>query len=232
MRGNKVVMKAIAIGAAALAMTGCKIQGDGEFTGLEYAPQMYHTVPYEPLSQFTYEGIRGGFLEEFYYEDFINSNPYNDYYSAGKKDRVINVKEPVAGTVKRQNFTAVTKEAAAKPDQELLYYMDIPADQAEWAAENLKNPLEATPEVVARGQHLFTAYCMPCHGEKGDGKGKVGKVYGGVANLKGKSIKSATDGHIFFVITHGKGRMWPHKSQLNPEERWSVVKYVRKLQGN
>ncbi|MBB6462500.1 c-type cytochrome [Flammeovirga kamogawensis] len=231
MRRNKVVMKAIAIGAAALAMTGCKIQGDGNFTGLEYAPQMYHSVPYEPLSQFTYEGISGGVLEQSYYPDFINSNPYNDYFSEGEK-RVINVKDPVAGTVKRQNFSAVTGDAAAKPNQPILYYMDVTKEQGEWAAENLKNPLEATPEVVAQGKHLFTAYCQPCHGEAGDGKGKVGKVYGGVANLKGKSIKKATDGHIFFVITHGKGRMWSHKSQLNPQERWAVVKYVRKLQGN
>lgn len=231
MRTNKVVMKAIAIGAAALAMTGCKIQGNGEFTGLEYAPQMYHSVPYEPLSQFSDEDIQGGILEHFYYPDFVNSNPYNDYFSNGEK-RKINVKDPVQGTVKRQNFTQVTGKAAATADQEILYYMEVGKDQLEWAAENLKNPLEATPAVVAQGEHLFTAYCMPCHGEKGDGKGKVGKVYGGVANLKSRSIKKATDGHIFHVITHGKGNMWAHKSQVNPEERWAIVKYVRKLQGN
>ena len=38
------------------------------------------------------------------------------------------------------------------------------------------------------------------------------------------------DGHIFHVITYGKGRMWPHASQVNPEERWKIVHYVHRLQ--
>jgi len=37
-------------------------------------------------------------------------------------------------------------------------------------------------------------------------------------------------GYIFAVATHGKGRMPPYSAQLNPDERWAVVAYVRALQ--
>ena len=32
------------------------------------------------------------------------------------------------------------------------------------------------------------------------------------------------------VITHGKGRMWGHGSQISIEDRWKIVKYVQTLQ--
>ena len=35
---------------------------------------------------------------------------------------------------------------------------------------------------------------------------------------------------FFHVITHGKGRMYPHGSQVNPEERWKIAMYVATLQ--
>jgi len=36
--------------------------------------------------------------------------------------------------------------------------------------------------------------------------------------------------NIFHVITHGKGRMWAHGSQVTPEERWKIAHYIHKLQ--
>lgn len=207
-----------------VAMMGCTAEGNDP--GVEYSPQMYYSIPYEPLTQITEESTPDGIIESLY-DYYTTSTPYNDY--KGKK--ASNSLQPVLGTVPRQNYKGVTKSHEVKPDQKLLYYKNVGKDSLAYAAENLVNPLADSPAVVAEGKHLFTAYCQPCHGEAGDGKGKVGKVYKGVANLKSKSIKSATDGHIFHVITHGKGRMWSHKSQLNPEERWKVVKYVRNLQG-
>jgi hypothetical protein len=38
------------------------------------------------------------------------------------------------------------------------------------------------------------------------------------------------DGHIYYVITNGKGRMAQHASQVEPLERWKIVNYVRELQ--
>jgi mono/diheme cytochrome c family protein len=55
-------------------------------------------------------------------------------------------------------------------------------------------------------------------------------MYAGVANLKGDAYKNITEGHIFHVITMGKGLMAPHGSQMSQEDRWKVAHYVKTLQ--
>jgi len=77
---------------------------------------------------------------------------------------------------------------------------------------------------------LYERNCQHCHGEKGAGDGPVGKVYKGVPNYASDAYKNMNDGHIYHVITFGKGRMWSHASQVNPEERWKIVHYVHRLQ--
>ena len=198
------------------------------YPGVEYAPQMYHSVPYEPLTQFTDEEVADGFLEQFYYIDVAKSSNSIDTKYTGKK-HIINSLEPVSGTVKRQKFASV--EADSTGEKPLLVY-NIAPDDYETAEKELQNPLPKTDQILEEGQHLYEAYCQHCHGAEGKGDGKVGKVYKGVANLQGAAYKNKGPGHIFHVITHGKGRMWAHKSQLNPEERWKVVHYVKtQIQG-
>lgn len=209
---------------AAVGMLLFSCRADGNNPGVEYAPQMYHSVPYEPLSQITEEGIPAGIISSRYY--ITNSLPYNDY--RGKKP--MNVLKPVPGTVARQNFTSVTGTSNPKKGQPLFFY-DLHKDSIELASRILKNPLPNTEEILKDGKNLYTGFCAPCHGEKGDGQGKVGKIYLGVPNYAVGRYANLTEGHIFHAITHGRGRMWPHKSQVTPEERWKIVRYVQKLQG-
>ena len=63
---------------AVIGLAACEAQGD--FTGLEYAPQMYHTTPYEPLTQIT-DTDEGSWLSSLDngVGEFYNSNPYNPY---------------------------------------------------------------------------------------------------------------------------------------------------------
>jgi mono/diheme cytochrome c family protein len=109
-----------------------------------------------------------------------------------------------------------------------LYLYDIPADSLDYAARTLSNPIPSSEKVVEEGKVLYGRYCQSCHGEGGLGDGKVADQYKGVANLVAKA-KVVSDGHIFHVITHGKGRMWPHGSQVNPDERWKIVHFVKSL---
>ena len=51
--------------AILFVLAGCT--ADENYPGVEYAPQMYHSVPYEPLTQFTDEDVADGLLEQFYY---------------------------------------------------------------------------------------------------------------------------------------------------------------------
>ena len=178
-----------------------------DYPGVEYAPNMYHSVPYEPLSQVKDEEI-GSWLDsnpEDGHGEFYNSNPYNPYR--------MTMLEPVPNTVKRGGY---------------LPYR-IHKDSFEIAAL-VKSPIEDGDEVLKEAKILYDRFCVHCHGEKGMGDGSVGVVYKGVTAYNSRAVKDKPEGHIFHVITHGKGRMWGHGSQISIEDRWKIVKYVQTLQ--
>lgn len=193
--------------ATAIILAGCEAQGD--FPGLEFAPAMYHSVAYEPMSQIT-DREAGQWLSSL--EDgvgeFYNSNPHNPYG--------INSRVPPANTVRRN-------------EHDFLPYR-IPADSLEYAARVSKNPLENSDEVLAQGQALYLTFCFPCHGTVGQGDGPVAEVYLGVPGFNAGRYRDLTEGHIFHVITYGQGRMNPHGSQISVEDRWKIVSYVQTLQ--
>lgn len=202
------VIRSLVVGAsAALALAGCTAGGENQ--GLEYAPNMYHSVAYEPLTQITDEDA-GRWLTSIEYSDghaeFYNSNKLNPHH--------MNMRVPPANTVKRnaQGWTPyrLPKDSLAQ-------------------ADNLENPLDSTAAIIAQGKALYTVYCNHCHGPQGKGDGPVAEKYAGVANLTGDALRGITEGHIFHVITHGKGLMWAHGSQVSPEDRWKIAKYVKTL---
>ena len=190
-----------------LVFTLLSCSADKDNPGVEYAPNMYHSTPYEPLSQVTDKEI-GSWLDsnpDDNHGEFYNSNPYNPYG--------MTMRDPVPNTVKRSLY---------------LPYR-IPKDSLELAAL-IKNPLASTEEVLKEGKVLYTRYCIHCHGEKGMGDGLVGIAYKGVIAFNSRAVKNKSEGNIFHVITHGKGRMWAHGSQVSIENRWKIVKYVQTLQ--
>ncbi|SHK31428.1 Cytochrome C oxidase, cbb3-type, subunit III [Reichenbachiella agariperforans] len=198
-------IKGIAIVAGAYIMTSCAAGVDN--TGVEYAPQMYHSVPYEGLVQVTdTEAGRWLTSHEGGEAEFYTSNPNNPH--------TMNMREPVANTVRRGSS---------------LPYR-IPKDSIELAGEVMKNPLPETDEILAEGKVLFTRFCWHCHGDAGLGDGPVGQKFKGVTPYTSRAVKDKPEGHIFHVITHGKGRMGSHASQLSIEERWKIVRYVQTLQ--
>lgn len=147
----------------------------------------------------------------------IEKNPIN---ADGK-----NMREPVRGTVSRRNYK--TKFDSASVDL-MIYH--IGKDDIATAEAVLKNPVPNTEKTLADGKALYGRYCQHCHGETGAGDGPVADMYKGVPNYKADAYLNMNDGHIFHVITHGKGRMWPHGSQVTPEERWKIAHYIHKLQ--
>ncbi len=98
----------------------------------------------------------------------------------------------------------------------------------ELAKANLKSPLDSLNSDMKHGQELYEIYCAICHGNAGDGKGKLvtQEKFLGVPSYKDRQI---TDGSIFHVITYGLNSMGSHANQLNAHERWLVVAYVEKL---
>ena len=191
-----------------LLICSCTVSPKGNDTGVEYAPQMYHSIPYEALTQIRKEGIPSGIMEQYYYK------------SNSIKGELSNNILPVENTIPRQRFTYSNKD-----DQNYLNF-DLHPDSVELASRLLKNPLKVDEVLLQEGKHLYINFCSPCHGAEGKGDGKVGKVYKGVANLTSRAYLNITEGHIYHVITHGRNRMWPHKSLISPEDRWKIASYV------
>ncbi|MEM7552276.1 MAG: cytochrome c [Bacteroidota bacterium] len=192
-----------------LVVTLASCEAEGDYPGLEYAPQMYHSIPYEPLKQITDES-QGKWLLSIDSEtgEFYNSNPYNP--------NRMTMRKPPEHSVKRDGF-------------DYLPYR-IPKDSLDLAARVTLNPVDSTAAIVKEGKALYGRFCQHCHGEKGLGDGSVGKVYKGVTSYTSASVKDKPGGHIFHVITHGKGRMGAHGSQISTEDRWKIVRYVNVLQ--
>lgn len=200
---NKIYTAIILSGSLALVSCGAGVNDPG----YEYAPNMYHSVAYEPLKQ----------VKDRDAGRWVNSSEYDigEYYSSNPNNpNEMNMREPVANTVKRGKY--------------LPYH--IPKDSLAFAAEYNKNPLDSTAEVIAEGKRLYGIFCSHCHGADGTTPGKVGEKYAGVPSYKSPALINITEGHIFHVLTKGKGRMPSHASQLNAEERWQLAKYVKVLQ--
>lgn len=177
---------------------------DHNDTGTEFAPNMYNSVGYEPMTQ-----LQG---------DTNKINPYG-----------MNMRLPVTGTVSRKKYTGADSLKKAFLAQELLA-KTVPSDSISYSEALLKNPLSATPENIEAGKLQYERFCQHCHGEAGKGDGLVAKAYKGVPVYSSDALKDVNDGHIYHVITHGKGRMWPHGSQISSENRWKIVLYVHELQ--
>lgn len=209
----------LAVSVAAL-LTACGAGGDDQ--GTEYAPNMYHSVAYEPYSQIT-DKDAGQWLTSIEYEDghgeFYNSNPFNPF---------------------RMNLRLPPPNVVSRNAKGVLPYR-IPKDSLEIAAR-LVSPLDSAQNkaILADGKILYEIYCDHCHGVKGEADGKVAtgvtvdgverSAYAGVANLKGDAYKNITEGHIFHVITMGKGLMQGHGSQIATDDRWKIARYVKQLQ--
>lgn len=207
------LIKTLVLGATTSAiLAGC--QASGDYQGLEYAPNMYHSVGYEPLSQITDESA-GAWVEtlENREGEYFNSNKFNPHR--------MNMRTPPANTVKRNAYGWLPYRVAR-----------VPKDSVDIVVAGLTSPLanDSSAVVLAQGKALYTSYCQHCHGAKGEGDGKVADKYAGVANLQGDTYKVMSEAHIFQVITNGAGLMQPHGSQISPEDRWKITKYVKALQ--
>jgi mono/diheme cytochrome c family protein len=223
---NMKFIKSLFIGfVAAALLTSCGAGGDNQ--GLEYAPNMYHSVAYEPYSQIV-DSTAGNWLTSIEYSRQDGNSEHGEFYnSLWYNPHHMNMRMPPANTVSRNKHGYLPYRT--------------PKDSLEIAAGKL-SPLDTAMNkaILADGKILFEIYCDHCHGAKGDGEGKVAtgvkidgvdhSAYGGVANLKGDAFKNITEGHIFHVITMGKGLMQPHGSQIAPEDRWKIARYVKVLQ--
>src|SRR5688500_4350670 len=141
------LLKSLMIGVSAAAvLTSCGAGGEDQ--GTEYAPNMYHSVAYEPYSQIT-DKDAGRWLTSIEYPDghaeFYNSNQLNIL----RMNSHMNMREPAPNTVKRNA-------------QGWLPYR-LPNDSTGLRLANrLRNPFDSSASVVGEGKLLYEMYCDHC----------------------------------------------------------------------
>ncbi len=93
------------------------------------------------------------------------------------------------------------------------------------------NPVKPTAESQAYAKKQYGWDCAMCHGENGDGKGDV------AADQKlqlrdyrdATTLKSMSDGEIYYIIEKGKGQMPSEGDRAKPDQIWNLVIYIRKM---
>jgi mono/diheme cytochrome c family protein len=151
----------------------------------------------------------------------------NNFFADGRASRL-----PVAGTIARS--TPYNNLAGATPERAVYPYENAPVNTGQIAGTTNfveTGPFAITAQFMERGRARYAIYCSPCHGELGDGNGVTKKLgMNTVANLHEARIVRLGDGELFHVISNGRNLMGPYAAQIDVEDRWAVVAYVRALQ--
>ena len=147
--------------------------------------------------------------ESVAYETYSESNAFNSPTGLHGKEGQL----PPVGSIKRGFIPYEYPNTTAGYDA---------------AKATSKSPLDPAKVDMKKAQELFEIYCAICHGNAGDGQGKLVKQqkFLGVPNYKDRQI---TEGSIFHVQTYGLNSMGSYANQLSQEERWMVAAYVLEL---
>ena len=150
------------------------------------------------------------YMPNMYEPVSYNTYSESDAFKNGKEGQL-----PVEGTINR--------------GYEVYDYPNTPEALVAVKAADLKSPIDTlSTEDMDKAKGLFEIYCAICHGNGGNGQGKLvtqGKFLG-VPSYKDRVINQ---GSIFHVQTYGLNSMGSYANQLNPHERWLVAAYVMKL---
>ena len=189
--------------ASIAGLVGCG-GANGEDPGEAYMPDMYYSRAYETYG---YNNVEG---------EWDSLKNRGIFYNA----------MPVTGTIAR--------------GESMPFHYVSQSDSARLAESNaFKNPLDtvmASKASLKEAERLYLINCGICHGTALDGNGPLYNNGNGPFPVLPKSLvatdtKAFTDGHYYHVITFGKGAMGSYASQLTPEQRWWVIKYIRTKQG-
>lgn len=124
------------------------------------------------------------------------------------------------------------QNSIARGQLDFAYPFENSNEGYEAAGNTLKNPIELNDINLAEGKEIYGKFCVHCHGDKGDGNGKVptNSDYPNPPAYNGAALINLPEGKMYHTITYGKNLMGSHASQLNPTERWKVIHYVTFLQ--
>jgi len=149
--------------------------------------------------------------------DMARSIPYDSFTVNANFRNGQTLQLPVAGTIVRGHMP--------------LHYAATPADAIR-AGRELVNPYKATDAaVLARGQAVYMTFCEICHGPAGKGDGPVAqRGFPAPPSLLAPKAMQIADGQMFHIVTYGQNNMPSYAAQIEREDRWKAIVYVRSLQ--
>ena len=79
-----------------------------------------------------------------------------------------------------------------------------------------------------KGKDLYASKCVTCHGDKGEGKPAIAKMFNvTMLALTSKEVQSKSDADLAKVITEGKGKMKP--VTVTQTEAADIVAYLKTM---
>lgn len=196
---KKTVYTLLAIAGIASLMTACSAGGDNP--GVEYAPNMYVSVAYEPMSQLATE-------------DASNPNGDNTINPHG-----LNMREPVKGTIARGQLEYATysmEKTNENYEKAAAWANPLPKTAHNLADGKRLYNINCTPCHGEDGLGKGTIVA--------DGKFPQVPAYG-------DRLPTINPGKAFYSISHGKNLMGSYASVLTPTQRWQVIHYIYELSG-
>jgi hypothetical protein len=146
-------------------------------------------------------------------ETYVDYGELRGNYSDSNLTNKISARLPVSGSIPR-GF--------------IPYPYENTPEGYESAGKNLKNPIVFTDQIVEDGKQLYGMFCVHCHGKTGQGDGTiVQRDKFPPIPVKFAPTLDLPEGKMFHTITYGKGLMGAHAPQLNKEERWKLVHFIR-----
>ncbi len=97
-------------------------------------------------------------------------------------------------------------------------------------AATLTNPLPHSAAVVEHGKFVFEHVCITCHGPKGAGDGIVTALFPKPPSLMTQKVRDWPDGQLFHRPMRGQNSMPSHARQVDANDAWSVIHYIREMQ--
>ena len=122
------------------------------------------------------------------------------------------MRQPVVGTIARGNMP---------------YKFD---GKPEVAGEELVNPLPISKMNLELGKTKYDIYCSPCHGYFGEGDSRLNGQFPNPPTLHSAKAREWSDGRIYSILMEGQNIMPSYAYQLDRNERWAVILYMRALQ--
>ena len=159
----------------------------------------------------------------------IHLNPNMDMQSKYKAQKLS--KNPPENTVPWGRYS-VTSESSKREDflrAEKDVYEGLRNDGS--FIQKIPRQYQVDKKFLARGQERFDIYCAVCHDRVGTGKGTVAsRGIGVVPNFRDDRFRTMGDGEIFNTISKGKGAMPAYATQIEVDDRWAIIAYIRALQ--